>query len=580
MPPGVVLPMPATNAALRWSVAALLVVAAIAVYWNSLDYGFVNWDDRPYVRDNPLVVGNGGISAIWLDAFQEKPAKQYYPLVWTSFWIERRFFGESIRALRVTQIALHAGTAVALYFALLWLGAPLFAASAAALLFVVHPVNVASVTWIAERKNTLSGLFFWLSLLLYVQHRRRGGAANARYLASIAAYLTALFAKTACVVLAPVILVTDRILDGRWTRRAIVRALPYFAIGLVMGRVTAHVEAMHRKSGEALDVALRPLVAAASIVHYACKTLFPLELVPIYPRWSETFGHPRYWISMAILVAAAIFAWRMRRRIVPLVSWSIALFLLTLAPVLGFVQFNLLQFTFVSDHFLYIACVGLLLPVGLLINSQSSVTVLHRLLRRPSLPSPAVDEHSRGRLCSTSANGDSRHVLSVPRHVPVVILGILAVTLGALTIRQNRVWENPVTFWEFTIAHHPGCFPAHLNLGNYYYRLHDHGRALPYYQAASKLDPDMILTERNAARCLRRLHRPEEALEAYRRAVANEARKSSYSVSARVEYANYLRTLGRSAEALAEYDQALKRQPDHDAARRAAEELRRGGSPH
>ncbi len=523
----------------RWLVALLIAAAASAAYWNSLDCGLVNWDDKPYILENKLVTGDGGLNAIWLDAFQKKPTMQYYPLVWTTYWIEHRVSPNPPRLMHATQLVLHAATAVAVWFTLLALGAPAIAAAIAALLFALHPTNVASVTWLAERKNTLSGLFFWLALLAYVQYRRTG--AGSRYAASLVSFLLALFAKTACLVLVPILLLTDRVLAGRWQAKSLLRAAPYALLSLIMGSITARAEAANAKSGQPIDLLLRPFVAAAALVHYLWKSLWPIELVGIYPRWSESLSAPRYWIAVAILVVAAALLIRFRKLLSPLVLWGIGVFIIAHALTLGLIHFNYLQYSFVADHYMYLPSVGLFLLVGLLLDRAMRV------------------------------NG----ALSVPR---VLLVGVPAIAillaLAALTIRQNRTWTNPETYWTNTLGANPDCFAGQFNLGNYYFANGRLEEARDRYLESVRIDPTMILTNRSVARTCKAMGRVDEAINYYRAAVEAQRRKEPTGVNTRVEYADYLRSLGRYSEALQEYEMALSIRPNHPEAARAAAALR------
>ena len=154
-----------------WSL--VIAAAAIICYWNTKDCGFVRWDDTGYITKNPLVIGDGGLKAIWTDILRDDPVKIYYPLVWTSYWIEYKFFEGDAAGYHLVQMVLHAMASVAVFLAVAALGAPLIAAAATGLLFAVHPINVASAAWLAERKNTLSAVFFWLALFADVHYRRR-----------------------------------------------------------------------------------------------------------------------------------------------------------------------------------------------------------------------------------------------------------------------------------------------------------------------------------------------------------------------------------------------------------------------
>lgn len=533
------------------SVSLLIAAAAVICYWGTRDYEFVRWDDTGYVMGNPLVTGDGGLKSIWLDVFKDEPVKLYYPLVWTSYWIEYQFFQGSPGGYHVVQMVLHALASVAVFLAIVSLGAPLLAAATAGLLFAVHPINVASVAWIAERKNTLSAIFFWGSLFAYVHFRRSGGAW--RYSAAIAAFQFSLFAKTACVVLAPILLVTDRLLDGKWTGRAIARTAPFFGLAMTMGLLTASAESQNRKSGEPLEWLLRPFVAAASLVHYVVKTFIPVDLVPVYQRWPASLSEPRYWIATAAVGVACGLIWKFRRKLAPLAWWSMAVFLFALGPALGLIQFNFLQFSFVSDHFVYFGLPGLLLITGLVLEYAAGATAT------PEYDTPHPTEEQKP---------------GIRRRAVWMLLITIAAILGWLTIRQNRIWKNPESFWTYTLNHNPECVAGAFNLGNYYYQNNDYESAMPRYALAAKIDPEMIIYQRACARCSRQLGRVEEAITFYAKAIENHTRKRSRGINDRIEYANYLLSLDMAADAQREYKAVLEFQPNHQAATQGMDQAR------
>lgn len=554
----VIAPMPPATSGQLWAWALAVAVLSVAVYWNSLNCGFVNWDDRGYIKENPLVTGDGGLAAIWLDVFKDKPAEQYYPMVFSTYWIEHRLVKLEPKLYHAVQVGLHALVAVVVLFALRGLGAPLAAAGVAAALFAVHPINVASVVWLAERKNTLSGLFFWLALLLYLQFRRSGGPW--RYGLAIVCYQLALFSKTAALVLAPVLVVTDRLLDRRWSLASLRRAAPFFLLGIVMALVTTHVERLKGTSGTPIEPSLRPLVAAAAIAHYIVKLLVPVNLVPVYPRWPESFTYVPYWMAVAGLVVAFVAGWMLRRRFSDLTLWCVAFFLLTLFPMLGFVHFNFLQFSFVSDHFMYLTGVGLFLAVGL---------AAHRFAQPPPFRTSLTDEGTG----EAGAPAAGLRAFRRPR-VAAVSLALLAATtaLSILTVRQNRVWTSPETFWLHTLRYNPDCFAGAFNLGNHYYRNGAFEAALPFYQEAARLNPTHVNSPKSCARVCAKLDRVEEAMGYYRQAVEVARKKSPKHLATRAEYADYLRRHGKLDEAKAQYEACLEVNPRYT---RAVEGLER-----
>ncbi len=521
-----------TPALTHWSLALFIAAAAVIAHGASRNCGYVNWDDADYIPRNKLVTGDGGLRAIWTDLADEESHQQYYPLTFTSLWIEHQFVGSEPHLYHTTQVILHALNAVIIFFTLRWLGLPLFACAAAGLLFAVHPINVASVAWLAERKNTLSGVFFWLALLLYAQFRRRRG--SWRYAAALAAFLLGLFAKTALVVLAPVLIVTDRLLDGRWSLASLKRAAPFFFIAVVMAMITSGVEARISRSGEPVDIVLRPFIAAAALCHYVAKVALPINLLPIYPRWPESFAEPRYWLCAVILGAVTAALIRYRKRISPFVLWGVALFLLAAAPTLGFKHFNFLQYAFVSDHFIYLASVGLFVVIAIALN---------QLARNAS------------RVAATA------------------ILLIAVAACSWISIRQCRVWQTPVTFWQHTLAGNPDLFAGHFNLARHYARSGQHEAALSCYREAARTRPDHANTRRFAAQSCMQLGRDDDAVQFYRDAIAVLERTHRTSTDARLELAAYLTRLGRTNDAADEYRRILRVQPNNRRARIGLDEL-------
>lgn len=527
----------------RWALAALVATAAILVYWNTLENEFVSWDDGDYVYQNPLL--QGSLGSIWGELFKEDKHEQYYPLVFTSYWIEHKFVGVEPRLYHATQIALHAINSMLWLFVLRWLGVSLPAAALTAALFAVHPVNVASVAWVTERKNTLSGLFFLLSLLFYLQHRRSGGAW--RYGASLASFQLALFAKTAVVILPALLIVSDRVLDRRWTKSSLRRVVPYLALAFIMAMITIGVEGEQSKSGKPVDPMLRPLIACAALVHYAAKVIWPAHLLPVYPRWQESFLEPRYWFSAAALVVAVILLVRFRKKLGDRALWCVALFLLPLLPALGLKHFNLMQFSFVADHLMYLSAPGLFLAAALVLDRV--------LVRAQSSEDPAERQVEFG--------------------IAVASIIAASLALGWLTVRQNKVWHDTESFWVYTLEGNPDCVPGNINLGNYYRRTKQCEKALPYYRAAARLLPNHTDSTRSCAQCCRELGRHDEALQWYQEALRRVDKKKPRYVAIHLEYASYLRRINRPDEARAVYEVVLRKEPGNRVALQGLERLNR-----
>ncbi len=222
----------------------LILALTLAVYWPALHGGFI-WDDDAYVENNQTLHTTAGLTQIW---FQLDANPQYYPLVHTSYWLEYHLWGLNPMGYHLVNIALHALSCILLWRLVLFLGLP--GAWLVGVMFAIHPVCVESVAWITERKNTLSGFFFFASLLSYA-HMALGSASisNRRkyilYASSLILFICALFSKTVTCSLPAVILLIVWWKHGRLSIKDVVKLLPFFVVGLTMGLLTAWLEKTH-----------------------------------------------------------------------------------------------------------------------------------------------------------------------------------------------------------------------------------------------------------------------------------------------------------------------------------------------
>jgi hypothetical protein len=240
------------------------------------------WDDDRHITSAELQSVHG-LTRIWLDL---GATQQYYPVTHSAFWFEHRLWGDATLPYHLVNIGLHVLSAFLLLLLLRRIGIP--GAEFAAALFALHPLQVQSVAWISELKNTLSGVSFLLSALIYL-----GFDSNRRaqeYAASLAVFVGALLAKSVTAVLPGVLLVIFWWRRGRleW-RRDVAPTLPFFALGGTAGFFTAWVERTYI-GAEGAEFRLNPiervLIAGRAFWFYLGKLLWPADLSFEYPRWS------------------------------------------------------------------------------------------------------------------------------------------------------------------------------------------------------------------------------------------------------------------------------------------------------
>jgi len=347
--------------AILWGI--LILALAATAYAPALRGDFV-WDDDDYVTDNPTLTNLDGLRRIWLE-FGATP--QYYPLVYTTFWIEYHIWQLHPFGYHLTNVLLHMVNALLLWAILRRLAVP--GAWLAAAIFAVHPVHVESVAWITERKNVLSGAFYLSSMLLYLRFagigpdRPSGRRRWAYFVLALLLFACALLSKSVtCTLPAALVLLL-------WWRRRRLRAsdlwplIGWLVVGLLMALTTVWME-RHHVGTRYIDWSLSPLdrclIAGRAVWFYAAKLLWPAKLTFFYPRWHIDAG--LWWQYLFPLAAVAVIAalWWLRSRLGkgPLVA--VLLFVGTLTPALGFVDVYPMRFSFVADHFQYLASAGLI----------------------------------------------------------------------------------------------------------------------------------------------------------------------------------------------------------------------------
>jgi len=493
----------------------LFLVAALVAYFPALRGDFL-WDDAGHVT-NPALQTWSGLLRIW---FEPGATQQYYPLLHSAFWLEHRLWGDAVLGYHLVNVLQHAFAATLFGLLLRRLAVP--GAWFAAGLFLLHPVCVESVAWICEQKNTLSLVFYLGAALAYL--RFDATRSPRRYAVATLLFACALLTKTVTASLPAALLVIGWWQQGRleW-RRDILPLLPWFVLGTGSGLFTAHFERV-LIGAQGADFALgaldRLVLAGRVFWFYLGKLAWPAELIFVYPRWSVDASVWWQWLfPVAGLALLAGLVWWSRRSRTPL---AVALlFGGSLFPVLGFVNVYPFVFSYVADHFQYLASLAVFAAAG---------AGLHLLPGRAGPP----------------------------------VAGLLAALLGVLTWHQAGHYRDNVTLYEATLRRNPDAWLAHQNLASH---LSDSGRpeaALPHFERTLALRPDNPEALSNLGQCLTQLGRPGDALPLLERAVQLQP---TYA-DAQNNLGAALMALNRPQEGLARFETAVRLRPDHAAARR------------
>ena len=498
---------------------ALIFCATLLAYLPAMR-GEMLWDDSAHITRPDLQSLHG----LWLIWTVPGVTQQYYPLLHSAFWIEHSIWGGDVVFYHLLNIALHALSACLIVRIVRRLGLP--GAWLAGLLFAVHPLSVEAVAWISEQKSTLSGVFYFAAALAYLKFddsRRR-----AAYWAAFGLFFAALLAKTVTAVLPGALLVILWWQRGRieW-RRDVLPLLPFFAAGASAGLFTVWVERTligARGAEFALTAVQRMLLAGRVIWFYAAKALWPVNLTFFYPRWNlDASVWWQYVFPAGFAVAAACLWFVARRNRGPLAA--LLIFAGSLYPVLGFFNVYPFRYSYVADHFAYLASVAILAPVAVV------VTLASEKLLPP-----------------------------VARFVPGAIL---AVVLGAMTWRQAGDYHNEETLYRVTLERNPGAWLAHNNLGNLLLASGRRPEGLSHLEAALQLNPDFSEAHLSMGNALLETGQLGDAIAEYQQAI----RLAPESERAYANLGNALLQAGRTGEAIAQLQAALGFDPGNAEAR-------------
>ena len=499
----------------------LLALLTVLVYHGAWKGGFI-WDDDDYVTKNALLTRQDGLSRIW---FSLDAPSQYFPLTYTVLRIERSLWGLAPAGYHWVNIALHVGNALLLWWLLARLKVP--GAYLAALIFALHPVQVESVAWITELKNVLMGFFFLLALLAWSafvdenpKRRWRGGF----YLAALLFYFLALSAKTTACTLPVALLLFLWLTKKPITKSRLGQISPFVLFGLVMGAVTIWWERYHQGTRGTLFV-LNPidrlLVASHAVWFYLGKLTWPVDLAFIYPQWKISAADPcaYLWFIACLAAAAAIFI--LRKRAGRGLEVAALFFVTTLGPVLGFIMLYTFRYTYVADHYQYLASIG---PIALVAAGLAQLTRRGALLRA----------------LGAGAAGSIIFLLSI------------------LTWRQSATYRDVETLWRSTLMKNPDCWMAYNNLGIELAKRGEFDDAIAQYQRSIALQANYAQAHYNLGTALLERGEVDRAIAECRTSLNLQPNDPDGQVA----LGNALLGAGRVDESIVHYSRALALQPE------------------
>lgn len=504
----------------EWISLALVLAAMVVIYWPAMR-GSMLFDDEFYLT-RPDLQSPGGLYRIWFDPIA---TAQYYPLVHTTFWLEHKLWGDHYLGYHLANVVWHSLAVLLVYMVLVKLKIP--GALLAAAIFGLHPVIVESVAWMTEQKNTLSTVFYLCATLVYLEfdNSRR----PSHYLIGLILFAAALFTKTATVTLPISLLIIFWWQRGTLSwQRDVWPLVPFFALSIAAGLMTVWIERMRGAQGAdfALTLVERTLLAGRAIWFYLAKLLRPSNLTFVYPRWTLDPAQWWQWIFPIAALATTVALWKIRDRSrAPLAAWLY--FCGTLFPVLGFLNVYYFKYSFVADHFQYLASLGIITLVA------AGIAQLLARLKKPTL------------------------------YVGEAFCVVLLATLAAISLQQSPMYADIATLYKSTIERNPDCWLAHNNLGKVFADAGNQADAMAHYRSAIHIKPDYADAHNNLANACSRIGRLPEALNEFRTAVSLNPGNPTY----RSNMASTLAKLGQYPEAIDQCREALRLDPNHFDAR-------------
>jgi tetratricopeptide (TPR) repeat protein len=461
---------------------AIVFAAVLAAYQPVWHAGFI-WNDDLQVTANPCVVGPLGFADIWTGA-----AASHSPLTTTTFWILNALWGLSPLPYHLADVLLHAASAVLLWLVLRRLRVP--GAWFGALLWALHPVQVNSAAWISEIGNAQSAVFYLLSIWCFLGwlEARTASGQRRQVVCCLAAVLCAALAvlSSPSTVMLPVVLgLCWWWTSGEWRWRNLLWLAPFLAVSIAAGGWTISEQQFHAGSAgpDWNHTAPEQLIAAGNAVwFYLGKLIWPSPLIFVYPRWEPVASQLTAYLPALAAVAAWLGLWWYRSRLRP-VFFAATYFGISLVPALGFFGTDFQRYSFVGDHFQYLASMGILALVG-----AGLATALGRLRIGGAMLQPALGAE--------------------------FLLG-----LGALTWLQAHTYANDGILWRTTIEENPGCWIAHTNLGAWLVKEGNNAGAIDHLEQALRLKPGFYQAQSNLGLALFKSGRPAEAIPCYRNAL-------------------------------------------------------------
>jgi tetratricopeptide (TPR) repeat protein len=499
-----------------------IILLTLIAYLPALSGGFV-FDDQIYLVTNPNLTGLKGLYRCWT----EPTAYAYHPLVMTTFWLEHQLWGLKPVGYHLNNLILHLVVSFLVWRLMVRMDLP--GGWIAALFFALHPVHVESVAWITERKDVLSGVFALLTVLGWLSYRKGGGKQS--YYLALFCFLLAMLAKSSvCLLPGVLFLISGQPTGGMNVSlsKRLIPIIPFFLVAVIVGGIYWWIEqSVAKPVGREYEFTLfeRLVIAGKAIWFYLGKLFLPIDLMPIYPRWEvKDLEWMAILYPLSVILAVGI-SWYSQTFLGKGLWLAFTGYLLLLFPALGFINYSFMRFSFVADHFQYLASVG---PIILVATGVERLKV---------------------KLTGIREREDSSRFNLIPWGIGVVS--------GVLVFQLCGIYQNDLTFWSYNMMKNPeGFYPRdHLALA-----LLNSGKpneAVRVYQDGLQYRPEDDFLHFHLARALAKAGKNQEAIHHLRETI----RINPHFANAHRNLALALASQGKMEGASAGFAEALRLSP-------------------
>ena len=452
----------------------LFIFAGFIVYLPSLSCGFI-WDDDLLLTNNPIIISNHTPFVFW---FTTK-ARDFFPTTYTYLWILWKLFPHIPFVYHLSNVILFIISAVILWMLLETL--KISGAKWCALIYLVHPVNVETVSWITQHKNTLSLLFYLISLNSFFSSRDN----RKLYWLSILFYFLSITSKTSVAgfpfVLALLIYWQKRL----FTFKDFKTVLPFFFISVIVGTLELWFHNIHKDQYLAIfpyGIGERIAVGGRVFFFYLYKAVMPLNLSFVYPRWDINLMNPGVYLPALAVMLMTVSIFCLKHRF-PSLFALFFFYLLNIFPVMGFIDIYYMRYSRVADHWQYLSLIAVVTG-----------------------------------LVSTINNFISKSTQGIKRVCFLVFL-IISCLLSFITLNQQQIYKDQKILWKETIKKTPTAWIAYNNLAIIYLKEGELEASQKYTKKSLELEPMNEMAVNNMGSILSRQNKPKLALDYFKEAI-------------------------------------------------------------